>query len=296
MKTILVTGSNGQLGNELRILSEIEEDIHFVFTDLEEMDITSTESIDSFLKSIPGDTEIIAIINAAAYTAVDKAESDQDLAYKVNVIGAQNLAIKAKELGAKFVHVSTDFVFDGKNSRPYFETDAKNPLSVYGKTKSEGEDAVLKANPDSVILRTSWVYSAFGKNFFTTILNLAQEKEKLTIIADQIGTPTWARDLAWASYQVALQEHSGIYHFSNEGVASWYDFAHAIVDAFGFDCEVLPIPTEKYPTPATRPSYSVLNKEKFRETFGIENAHWRDCVQALALEFMEDEMGEMEEE
>lgn len=299
MDTILVTGGNGQLGTELRILSEIEEGVQFVFTDMEEMDITSPESINSFINN-PANlndsdkSQIIAIINAAAYTAVDKAESEEELARKVNVLGAENLAKKARELKAKFVHISTDFVFDGNNSRPYLETDIKNPISVYGKTKSDGEDIVMSTNPDSVIFRTSWVYSAFGKNFFTTIMNLAQEKEKLTIIADQIGTPTWARDLAWVSYQACLRDHSGIFHFSNEGVASWYDFAHAIVDVFGFDCEVTPIPTESYPTPAKRPSYSVLNKTKFHETFGIENAHWRDCVEALAMEFMEDEMEEMD--
>lgn len=287
MSKILVTGSNGQLGQELRILSEIEEGVEFVFSDQSELDITQAEDLEAFHKAHFSNSELIAVINAAAYTAVDLAESQPEQAKLVNTTGALNLARFAREKGAKFVHISTDFVFDGKNSRPYREDHPKNPLSVYGKTKSDGEDAVLSANPDSLIFRTSWVYSAFGKNFFLTILKLAQEREQLTVIDDQIGTPTWARDLAWVAYQGALSPHSGIFHFSNEGVASWYDFAHAIVDAFGLDCEVLPIPTEKYPTPAVRPSYSVLNKEKFRTTFGIENAHWRDCVQALAMEFMD---------
>jgi dTDP-4-dehydrorhamnose reductase len=288
MKTILVTGGRGQLGSELRVLSEKEKDVKFIFTNSEEMDITSLESINNFFQKsqVLKQSEIIAIINTAAYTQVDQAEIEQELAYKVNAVGAKNLAIKAKELGSKFVHISTDYVFDGNKSYPYREADLKNPISVYGKTKAEGEDLVLEVYPESIIIRSSWVYSSYGKNFLKTIMKLAKEKEKLTVVYDQIGTPTSAKNLAWITYKAALSDQSGIFHYSNEGVASWFDFAHAIVDMFGFNCEVIPIPTENYPTLAKRPFYSVLDKSKFYKAFNIKNPHWRDSLKEIVMEII----------
>ncbi|WCL51185.1 dTDP-4-dehydrorhamnose reductase [Leptospira sp. GIMC2001] len=292
MSIILVTGCNGQLGYELQMLSDVMENSdHFLFLDKSQLDITDKSAIEKIF----AENKIISVVNAAAYTAVDLAEKEKDLCHKVNVDGARNLAEVSADHKVKFIHVSTDFVFDGSKSTPYKEDDAKNPLGVYGSTKSQGEDEVLKAYPNSLIIRTSWVYSSYGKNFFTTILRLGQEKEEIKVVADQIGTPTWARDLAWFVYEALGTNASGIYHFTNEGVASWYDFAHTIVDAMGLDCNVLPITTEQYPTAAKRPSYSVLNKEKTRKEFGFENNHWRDAVLALAAELM-DGMDEGEEE
>ncbi|TGK78419.1 dTDP-4-dehydrorhamnose reductase [Leptospira noumeaensis] len=281
MKKILVTGSNGQLGSELRLLSEKEKNFNFEFVDRSVLDLSSENSVkDFFSKS----KDYFAIINAAAYTAVDLAEKDEKNAELVNLNGAKSLAAHAKSLGAKFIHISTDFVFDGNHNRPYKETDSKNPISVYGKTKSDGEDQVLEENPDSIIIRTSWVYSKFGKNFFNTIAKLAKERENLRVIDDQIGTPTWAGDLARVCFLATKTKHSGIYHFSNEGVASWFDFANEIVETLGYSCKVIPIATEDYPTDAKRPSYSVLSKKKFRENFDFQNVHWKQRLLELVKE------------
>lgn len=244
------------------------------------------ESFNHFDETYLKSKHLVGIINGAAYTAVDIAESEPEKARMGNVIGASNLANYAKQKGARFVHISTDFVFDGKNSRPYHEEDRKNPLSVYGTTKSEGEDVVLAENPSSIIFRTSWVYSAFGKNFFKTIHRLAKERENIKVISDQVGTPTWANDLATVCLLALDSNHSGIYHFSNEGVASWYDFACEIIDVFGLSCHIQPIPTEEYPTPATRPSYSVLNKAKFQGDFPFANSHWRKQVRKVATQIL----------
>lgn len=287
MKRILVTGSTGQLGNELRVLSKLERDYQFEFLDRSQLDISSEEGIRNFFAQ-SGTSEIFAIINASAYTAVDLAEKDQINARLVNATGPKILALLAKSIGAKFIHISTDFVFDGNNSRPYLESDSKNPISVYGKTKSEGEDLVLEANSDATIIRTSWVFSKYGKNFFNTIARLAKEREMLSVIDDQIGSPTWAGDLARVSFHAALSEKSGIFHFSNEGVASWYDFAYEIVRALGYTCKVLPIATEDYPTDAKRPSYSVLSKKKFRRDFVFKNVHWKERLYSLVDEIREE--------
>lgn len=283
MKKILVTGSTGQLGNELRSLSQVEKEYHFEFVDRSQLDLGSELSIKDFFSN-QSSSDYSAIINAAAYTAVDLAEKDKQSAELVNVDGPTKLAKYAKSLGAKFIHVSTDFVFDGNHSRPYKEADPKNPISVYGKTKSDGEDSVLDTNPDSLILRTSWVYSKFGKNFFNTIARLSKEKESLRVIDDQIGTPTWAGDLARVCFSAAISKESGIFHFSNEGVASWYDFAYEIVRSFGYDCKVIPIVTEDYPTDAKRPSYSVLSKQKIKKTFDVQNVHWKERLYRLVDE------------
>lgn len=288
---ILVLGSNGQLGCELQFLSEVqEENVEFIFATRSEIDLTEIHKLPSLIESIQPNI----ILNAAAYTAVDLAEKEQELAKAINTLAPIEIAKICKEKGIKFVHISTDFVFDGLKSSPYLEQDTKNPLGVYGLTKSLGEDGIILENQDALIIRTSWVFSGHGKNFFTTIVRLASERDELKIVDDQIGSPTWARDLAWFSFYASLSEARGVYHFTNEGLASWYDLAKAIVDSMGIECDVLPIPTKDYPTPAKRPSYSVLSKEKTRSTFGSSNNHWRDSVQALADELLMAE--EMEDE
>ena len=278
MKSILVTGASGQLGSEIRHLAAHYPDFIFIYTDSAELDITHTESVNKAFAN----HQFYAVINCAAYTAVDKAESDKEKAYLINETGAANLAKASHGAGAKFVHVSTDFIFDGTHSQPILEDDKPNPLSVYGASKLYGENAVLKANPETLLIRTSWVYSSYGANFVKTILKLCRERDSLNVIFDQIGTPTYARDLA----QVILsnldkavdQKISGVYNFSNEGVASWFDFAIAIRDIAGLKTKILPIETLQYPTPAVRPKYSVLNKRKIKLAFGIEIPYWRDSL------------------
>jgi dTDP-4-dehydrorhamnose reductase len=233
MKTILVTGSNGQLGNELKDLVNTYPQYQFLFTDYQELDITDENAVTHMVSKQP----LYAIINCAAYTAVDKAETDTDNAYLINEIGAKNLAQAAVTVGAKFMHISTDFIFDGTHHSPILEDDVAKPISVYGTSKYAGEVAVMSANPDTVILRTSWVYSTYGSNFVKTIIRLCKERDQLNIIFDQIGTPTYAHDLARALLDVldisVNQNISGVFHYSNEGVASWYDFAVAIRDLSG---------------------------------------------------------------
>lgn len=283
MKTILVFGTTGQLAQEIREISERNENYNFEFIGRNDLDFQSKSQIELFLKNkIPAST--VGIINAVAYTAVDLAESEYEKAYTINTVAPSILAEFTNRSGIKLVHISTDFVFDGLKSSPYLETDQKNPLSVYGKTKSEGEDFVLSRDSNAVIFRTSWVYSKFGKNFLKTMIRLAKEKETISVVDDQIGTPTWAKDLALISIEAIDSNQSGIFHFSNEGVASWYDFAHTIVSKVNSNCKVIPIPSEAYPTPAKRPSYSVLSKMKFRESFSVENFHWKDRVTFLLNE------------
>jgi dTDP-4-dehydrorhamnose reductase len=284
MKKILVTGGNGQLGSELQFLSRHKAAGDFVFTDYKELDITNENAVSSFAES----GEFRAIINCAAYTAVDKAESEKDKAYLINEKGAQYLAAAAAKSGAKFIQVSTDFIFDGTHSTPILEDAKPGPLSVYGASKLAGEIAVMKTDPHSLIFRTSWVYSSFGANFVKTILRLCRERDSISVIADQIGTPTYARDLAAMildTLDIAIEKKiSGIYNYSNEGVASWYDFAVAVRDIAGLKTKIIPIETTQYPTPATRPKYSVLNKRKFKEAFGMEIPYWRESLsEAMAL-------------
>ncbi len=281
-KSILVTGANGQLGNELRALSVLYPDDRFTFTGRNELDLSNTEAIRSYFIDKPFDI----IINCAAYTAVDKAESEQTLARDLNAIAPETLARIAKEKSISLIHISTDYVFDGKNFKPYNETDQTDPQGVYGQTKLDGELAMLTINPaKSFIIRTSWVYSSFGNNFVKTMLRLGKERDELSVIYDQVGTPTSARDLAQAILSIIqhpilnAQKTTEIYHFSNEGVCSWYDFAKTIFELSDIDCNVKPIETLDYPTPAKRPHYSLLNKAKIKKTFDITIPYWKDSLQ-----------------
>ena len=277
MNRILVAGAHGQLGTELNFLSSLLETHSFVFVGSNDLNITDAEAVNVFLSK----DNYSAVINCAAYTAVDKAESEKEIAFNANATGAGNLAKAAYQANAKFIHFSTDFIFDGTHSVPYLENEKPNPLSVYGGTKLAGEGLVLSNNPDAIIIRTSWVYSSFGNNFVKTILKLCKEREQLNIIFDQIGTPTYARDLAAAVLHIIRKEEwkPGIYNYSNEGVVSWYDFAVAIRDIAGLNTKIYPIETSQYPTPAVRPKYSVLNKKKIKETFGIEIPYWRESLE-----------------
>lgn len=287
-KSILVTGANGQLGNELRELSVLYTDCMFTFIGRSELDLSNTEKIQAWFL----DKSVDVIINCAAYTAVDKAESEQALARDINTTAVGTLACIAKEKGISLIHISTDYVFDGKNFKPYSETDSTNPQGVYGQTKLDGERAMLAINPaNSIIIRTSWVYSSYGNNFVKTMLRLGKEHDELGVIYDQVGTPTFARDLAQAIMSIIqhpilkAQKATEIYHFSNEGVCSWYDFAKTIFDLSDIHCTVKPIETKDYPTPAKRPHYSLLNKAKIKNTFEIIIPYWKDslqeCLEAL---------------
>lgn len=290
MTKILVTGANGQLGSELKALQEKFPSLEFVFTDVENLDITNAAAIEQFVR----DTTPQFVINCAAYTAVDRAEEDLEMARKINALAPRLLAEACAKAGMKLIHVSTDYVFDGTAHKPYTEDAPTSPESAYGVTKLEGEQAVTGACRESVIIRTSWLYSSHGNNFVKTMLRLGSERDELGIIFDQIGTPTYARDLADAILTIVnklvageCQDCWGIYHFSNEGVCSWYDFAWEIFRQEGIDCKVRPIETAEYPTPAKRPHYSVMHKGKIRSVFGINIPHWADslsdCLAALKV-------------
>ena len=285
---VLITGSSGQLGSELKYLvmnNKLEiinaNDSKFFFTDKNELDITDMKKIKEFCKY----NKITHIINCAAYTAVDKAEEEQELADLINHKAVKNLAIISKELNISLIHISTDYVFDGKNFKPYTENDKVNPQSVYGQTKLDGEKAIIEINPlNSIIIRTSWVYSTFGNNFVKTMLRLGKEKEELGVIFDQIGTPTYAKDLAIAILEIIPKIQNSklsIYHYSNEGAISWYDFAKAIFEIKGIDIKINPIETKDYPTPAKRPHYSVLNKLKIKEEFDLIIPYWKDSLREM---------------
>ena len=278
MPNILVTGANGQVGSEMRELSK-SYDGTFFFTDKETLDITDEDAVASFCRT----NGITHIVNCAAYTAVDRAEDDEESADKVNRLAVSHLASAAKEQSISLVHISTDYVFDGKSYRPYIETDQTNPQGVYGKTKLAGENALKKINPkNSVIIRTSWVYSGYGSNFVKTMLRLGKERDVLGVIFDQVGTPTYARDLAETILDILpriVNEDVEIYHYANEGVLSWYDFAKEIMRMAKIECEVNPIETKEYPTPATRPHYSLLNKAKIKRDFNITIPYWRDSLE-----------------
>lgn len=279
MIKVLVTGSNGQLGSELKELATNYPLYEFLFTDVHELDITNRSNVSQYFQIHNPDV----IINCAAYTAVDKAESDEESAFKVNAVAPHILAIAAAEYGAFMVHISTDYVYDGFNHSPYTENDRINPLSVYARSKAEGEKAVLETNGKAIIIRTSWLYSAFGTNFVKTILRYGVERESLTVVFDQTGTPTYARDLARAILDTLpmamLSDTTEVYHYSNEGVASWYDFAKAIIDIAEINCKILPIPAREYALPAERPFYTVLDKAKIKKKFAIEIPYWRDSLQ-----------------
>lgn len=265
MKNILITGANGQLGTELGALLP-----DAIKTDRDDLDITNADAVHDFIRK----NKIDSIINCAAYTAVDRAEDDIQMAEKINAIGPRNLAAS----GAKIIHISTDYVFDGTAHRPYSALDLPNPVSVYGKTKLSGEFAVRNFAKIYAIIRTAWLYSPYGSNFVKTMLRLGKEKSEINVVADQIGTPTYAADLARAIVKILPllnEKNSGIYHYTNNGVCSWYDFATEIMTMSGLKCRVNPIKTEQYPTRATRPAYSVLDKSKIKEVFDVDIPHWR---------------------
>jgi len=277
MHNILVTGANGQVGSELRELSS-NYPYNFCFTDRETLDITNEDALKKFVKV----NNINTIINCAAYTAVDKAESDEQTADLVNRKAVKKLAKISQENNIKLIHISTDYVFDGKAYKPYCEEFQTNPKSVYGKTKFDGENELIKINPhNSIIIRTSWVYSSYGANFVKTMLRLGKEKESLGVIFDQVGTPTYAKDLARTILDILPQINNdkvAIYNYSNEGVLSWYDFAKEIMKMAKLPCLINPIETFQYPTPAKRPHYSLLNKSKIKKEFGVIISYWKDSL------------------
>lgn len=289
--TILVTGSKGQVGMEIQTLSSQFPDFNFIFVDVEELDITNPVAVKTFFS----ENKVDYCINCAAYTAVDAAETETNLAWKVNTVGPENLSISCAQHKALMMHISTDYVYHTQATKPYIESDYTSPQGTYARTKLQGDEAVLRNNPGgAIVIRTSWVYSSFGNNFVKTMLRLGAERSEVSIIYDQIGTPTYARDLAMVMLKIVEAAEnqtvdkkflSGVYHFSNEGVTSWYDFAVAVFDLKNMPVKVKPIETKDYPTPAKRPPYSLLNKAKIRNAFGIEIEHWqhslRKCLDLL---------------
>lgn len=282
MRQILVTGCNGQLGNELQRLAPQYDDIEFHFTDKEELDITNRKDVYAFIEQ----HAISVVINCAAFTAVDKAESEPELCDLLNHVAPGYLAEAVASIGGTMIHVSTDYVFDGTSCTPYKEEDTPNPQTVYGRTKLAGEESVIRSCPGSMVIRTAWLYSTFGNNFVKTMIRLGKEREDLGVVFDQIGSPTYARDLAQAIMKAVEQGIvPGVYHFTNEGVCSWYDFTRAIHRIEGIStCHVRPIHTEEYPVPAKRPHYSVLDKTKISNTFGLEIRWWEDALKECIKE------------
>ena len=286
-KTIIVTGGSGQLGQSIRALVGSEVGCRYLFPSREQLDLTDSASIDAFFEAKTFDL----IINCAAHTAVDQAESEPELADQINHLAVKKLAKIASNRHARFIHISTDYVFNGENFKPYIESDKVAPQGVYGLSKLRGEQVVQSLMPrNAVILRTSWVYSEFGSNFVKTMLKLAGQRDELNVIYDQVGTPTYAGDLAKAILHMVESEvfnqaefETAIYHYSNEGVCSWYDFATAVFELSGIDCSVRPIETKDYPTPAKRPHYSVLNKAKIKQTYTMPIPYWKDALQRCLL-------------
>lgn len=278
MQNILVTGADGQLGHALRKLVKRYADFSFVFTDVDDLDITNAPLIQRFFEL----NTVDFCINAAAYTAVDKAESEMDTAFLINADAVEILAKVCAASKTKLVHISTDFVFDGEQSKPYVEADTTNPLSVYGQSKLQGEEEARRHCEKHFVVRTSWLYGRHGKNFLNTMLRLGTERETVSVVNDQVGTPTSAADLAECLMQIVSEPDAeakyGTYHFANEGACSWYEFATAIMELAGLNCEVHPIGTEAYPTAAKRPSYSVLDKSKVKEAFGLKIPDWRESL------------------
>lgn len=277
-KNILVTGSNGQLGSELRALSSGFPDFNFVFTTKEDFSIEDSEILNTYFDK----TTFDFCINCAAYTQVDAAESERELAFLINAEAVELLAASCHSHGVQFIHVSTDYVFDGANKEGYCETDETNPLNVYGASKLAGEIAAMKANPNSIIIRTSWVYSVFGKNFVKTMMRLMKEKTSINVVDDQIGRPTYAADLANAIMSIISNpaiKVPGIYHYANQGAVSWFEFAKEIKELGGYTCDIYPIPSISYPVPAKRPQYSILKTEKIISTYHLKVPHWKDSLQ-----------------
>lgn len=284
-KRVLITGANGQLGNEMRRLGAVSPN-SYIYTDVAELDITDAAAVESFVK----ENAIEVIVNCAAYTNVDKAESDEATAELINATAVANLAAAVKAVGGTLFHVSTDYVFGDEGNTPRTEEMPLNPLGAYGRTKLKGEQAIEQSGCKAVIIRTAWLYSEFGNNFLKTMMRLTAEREQLNVVFDQVGTPTYAGDLALAIFSIIeagiYEGNEGVYHFSNEGVCSWYDFATEIAIAAGnTGCRINPCHSSEFPSPVKRPSYSVLDKSKIKETFGIEIPHWRDsmlyCIKRL---------------
>ena len=286
-KRILVTGANGQLGSEMRRLGMASPN-EYIFTDVAELDITDGAAVKSFAV----ENNIDVIVNCAAYTAVDKAEDDEAMAELINATAVRNLAEAAKEVDATLFHVSTDYVFGAEGNTPRTEDMPTNPLGVYGRTKLHGEQAIAEVGAKAIIIRTAWLYSEYGNNFLKTMLRLTKEKETLSVVFDQVGTPTYAGDLAMTIFSIIEGDYykgnEGIYHFSNEGVCSWYDFAREIATAMGHTCNINPCHSSEFPSKVTRPPYSVLDKTKIKRTFGVDIPHWREsmiyCLKRIVMQ------------
>lgn len=274
---ILVTGANGQLGMECRALSIIHPQHHYYFEDRNTLAIDDIDALDSFFKK----NKIDVCINAAAYTAVDLAETQKDDAYKINAEAVGDLASICEAHGAQLIHISTDYVFNGEKEEGYIESDTTDPINVYGASKWKGEELAIEKNKKAIIIRTSWVFSSFGKNFVKTMMRLMSEKESINVVCDQTGRPTYARDLASAIFTIIENESvtPGIYHYANEGIITWFDFANAIKEICGYTCQVNPIPSSSYPVPAKRPSYSILQTEKISKIKGVEIPFWKDSLE-----------------
>ena len=276
---IVVTGANGQLGRSIRRLSVEHHELDFIFTDIDSLDIGNRDAVLAFAETHPVDF----IVNCAAYTAVDKAEEEEEQCRRINTDAVAYLGEAAQHIGARSLHVSTDYVFGGDSYMPYQESDSVSPTSVYGRTKLAGEKALSAVCPDAIIVRTAWLYSEYGHNFMKTMLRLGAERPEIRVVNDQIGSPTYAGDLAEAILSLLEKErqgeqNSGIYHYTNEGVCSWYDFAHSIIRIAGLPAKVIPIPTREYPTAAKRPAYSVLSKEKIKREYHWVIPHWEDSL------------------
>ncbi|MBQ8438431.1 MAG: dTDP-4-dehydrorhamnose reductase [Alistipes sp.] len=286
-KRILVTGANGQLGSEMRRLGEISPN-EYIFTDVAELDITDKDAVIAFTQH----NNINVIVNCAAYTNVDKAEDDEATAELINATAVRNLAEAAKSVDATLFHVSTDYVFGSEGNTPRTEDMPLNPLGAYGRTKLHGEQAIAEVGAKAIIIRTAWLYSEFGNNFLKTMLRLTKEKETLNVVFDQVGTPTYAGDLAMTIFSIIEGDYyngnEGVYHFSNEGVCSWYDFAQEISTAMGHKCQISPCHSNEFPSKVIRPPYSVLDKTKIKRTFGVDIPHWREsmiyCLKRLVMQ------------
>ncbi len=278
MNNVLITGANGQLGSELREICRNDDNFQFFFTDVDELDITNKQNIDDFLEK----NKIQFVVNCAAYTQVDRAEDDEERADLINHIAVKYLAESCKKYDAFFLHISTDYVFSGKNNIPYSECFEAEPIGVYGLTKLDGEKAIENSSCKYIIIRTSWLYSSFGSNFVKTISRLVKEKEELKVIFDQVGTPTYAYDLAEMILTILKSKDyfkkQGVYHFSNEGVCSWYDFAVQIRNLVGAKCEIIPCHSDEFPAKVKRPNFSVLDKTKIKETFNYKIPYWLDSL------------------
>jgi dTDP-4-dehydrorhamnose reductase len=293
IKTILVTGSSGQLGQSLKGIAKTYPDYVFTFATRTDLDLSNEQSIDAYFQQHNFDL----IINCAAYTAVDNAESEPTLADQINHLAVKQLAEIAKHQNTKLIHISTDYVFNGQQYRPYIESDDVAPQSVYGESKLKGEQALITAlSNNGLIVRTSWVYSEYGNNFVKTMLRLGQQRDSLNVIFDQVGTPTYAGDLAKAIMTIVASDAfnqqkvtTEIYHYSNEGVCSWYDFAKTIFELSNIACNVSPIETKDYPTPATRPHYSLLNKAKIKQQYAITIPYWKDSLHACLSQLAQQE-------